>query len=120
MKKRILILSLLLCVATGLMSSEWISFGKDATFSKKPMIVNISSSHTYVDIGMQVFGAQWEEIKTDWMIDTKNETFALFTIPHYAYTGEIGKPKLPMVTGVIEVPHKAKIEVKIIKANYKK
>jgi len=82
-------------------------------------IANISSSNTSVKIEVQVFGAQWEDINTDWMKNTKNESFALFTIPHYAYTGEIGKSKLPMVTGVIEVPHKAKIEVEIIKANYK-
>ncbi len=53
------------------------------------------------------------------MAGTDREAFTQLSIPGYAYTGEIGKPKLPMVTAVLDAPLGARVEVRVLSADYR-
>jgi hypothetical protein len=46
------------------------------------------------------------------------ELFSILSIGEYAYTGEIGKPKLPMITQVMDVPHGAEIKLELLESDF--
>ncbi len=97
---------------------KWIPF--DGTKEpQKPSVRCLTKSLVDVTLEAEVKGVDYKVIKTDFMENSTGETFALLRLPGYAYTGEIGKPKMPMLTGVIEVPHEAELKIEVIDAEYK-
>jgi|GEM_PF-535218 len=98
---------------------KWVPILKGFQDVTKPEIVCLKSDISGVEIQTDAFGFEWRNVKTDFMKHSTGEEFALLTIRDYAYTGEIGKPKLPMVTGVIEVPHGADVKLTVVSGDYK-
>ncbi|MCU0607071.1 MAG: C25 family cysteine peptidase, partial [Candidatus Edwardsbacteria bacterium] len=49
----------------------------------------------------------------------KDEAFTQLTIPGYAHTGELGKPKLPMLTAVLDVPVGATVSASVVDGDYR-
>ncbi|MEO0095160.1 MAG: C25 family cysteine peptidase, partial [candidate division WOR-3 bacterium] len=104
---------LLLCVI--LLWAEWVPFGTEQ-IPKKTSIELLSANETSVQLNIKIFGAEVSEYDANKLTYTGKEVFALLKIDEYAFIGEIGKPKLPMVTSVLDVPHKANIKVEVISA----
>ena len=97
---------------------EWIPFGKELSLPTKPTIKKLSSSSVYLSYSSHIPGVRCKTIETDWMKEVTGEEFVLFSFPNDAYTGEVGKPKLPVLTQVIEIPHGADVEVEILDVKY--
>ena len=86
----------------------------------KDFTINVlSKSIDNIIIEANVNKLDYRTLKTDFMKNTQGEEFSLISLGEYAFTGEIGKPKLPMMTCVLDVPHDADIEIKLISADYK-
>ncbi|MCD6400074.1 immune inhibitor A, partial [candidate division WOR-3 bacterium] len=109
----------LLLLLSSFSEGKWVSFVKGVANPVKTHIVAPSFSDNFVDITLDDYGLEWRTAKTDFMKNSTGEEFALLTLRDYAYTGEIGKPKLPMVTGVIEIPYGAELEITIEETDYK-
>ncbi|UCG91847.1 MAG: hypothetical protein JSV97_12400, partial [candidate division WOR-3 bacterium] len=93
--------------------ARWIPF--DEINLQRTTEINVhSAGEFHVDITVNAHGFRLEEIDTKQITDVGTEVFALLSIDEYAYTGDIGKPKLPMVTTVLDVPHQARITVEVL------
>ncbi|MGB9720413.1 MAG: C25 family cysteine peptidase, partial [bacterium] len=108
---------LMLLLGALFLWAEWVPFGTER-IQKKTTIDVISSNEYSAQILINIFGAEVSEYDAGKLTDTGKEVFALLKIDEYAFTGEIGKPKLPMVTAVLDVPHRAEIRVNVISAEY--
>jgi len=104
-----------LALALDMPDSMWIGF-KSST-SEKPEVKALSVSGDQATVSVDIRGLEAGLVPQAWIGNDK-ETFAQLTIPGYAFTGEICKPKLPMVTAVLDAPHGAKVEVEVLGANY--
>ncbi len=102
----------------GLQAWDWIPFDKKISQPTRPEFTRISSRKFSLLFKSHIPGIRYKTVKTDWMVNGIGEEFVLFSFPHYAYTGEIGKPKLPVLTQVIEIPHEAELEVEIKDAKF--
>ena len=60
-----------------------------------------------------------DKISTAAMPNSAGEEFALLSIPGGAYTGETGKPRLPMLSVVLDAPWGAAINVHVMDAVYR-
>ena len=101
-----------------LLEARWIPFQKGHAY-KMPEVRITGSSVLSMTLSTRVFGCEAKLITTDDMINTKNEIFTLLTMPGEYYTGEIGKPKLPVIRKTIEIPHDARIEAEVIRSEHK-
>ncbi|MEO0186001.1 MAG: C25 family peptidase propeptide domain-containing protein, partial [candidate division WOR-3 bacterium] len=101
----------------GYVCAGWIPFGNEQ-MPKRTAIDVISANEHSVQLNISMFGAELSDYDASKLTDTGKEVFALLKIDEYAFTGEIGKPKLPMVTEVLDVPHGAEIQIAVISADY--
>ncbi len=93
--------------------ARWIPFDEQGL--QRTTEINVhSASEFQVDVTINTYGFRLEEIDTKQITDVGAEIFALLSIDEYAYTGDIGKPKLPMVTTILDVPHQARITVEVL------
>lgn len=115
--RRLFILFILIFLVE-LYAWEWIPFDKELSLPKKPTIKKLSSSSVYLSYSSRIPGVRCKTIETDWMKEGTGEEFVLFSFSNDAYTGEVGKPKLPVLTQVIEIPHGANVEVEILDVKY--
>ena len=115
--KRLLLLFVFVC-SIGLSGWEWIPFNKEISRPEEPSITGLSFDRNSVSFRVNIHGVRYKTVETDWMIDGTGEEFVLFSLPLSAYTGDIGKPKLPMFTQVIEISHSAELEVRITNSKY--
>ncbi|KPK67281.1 hypothetical protein AMJ87_13590, partial [candidate division WOR_3 bacterium SM23_60] len=99
------------------LQAAWKSFTKEDA-ERTPHITVLSSDESSVVLNVDIFGAEVKEIDTKETTDIGEEIFVLFSVGEYAYTADIGKPKLPMVTSVLDVPHRATIQVEVLNADY--
>ena len=113
-KTKIVVAILFLCCQ---LQAAWKSFTKEDA-ERTPHITVLSSDESSVVLNVDIFGAEVKEIDTKETTDIGEEIFVLFSVGEYAYTADIGKPKLPMVTSVLDVPHRATIQVEILNADY--
>ncbi len=111
------------CVILGLLmgflflQGAWLPFSSNRI--QKPVQIDlVSSNENGLQLNIDVFGAVLDEYDAIKLTDTGNEVFALLKLDEYAFMGEIGKPKLPMVTAVLDVPHRAQISIEILSAEY--
>ncbi len=111
------------CVILGLLmgflflQGAWLPLSSNR--NQKPVQIDlVSSNENGVQLNIDVFGAELEEYDATKLTDTGNEVFALLKVDEYAFMGEIGKPKLPMVTAALDVPHRAQISVEVLSAEY--
>lgn len=115
--RRLFILFILIFLVE-LYAWEWIPFDKELSLPTKPTIKKLSSSSVYLSYSSHIPGIRCKTIETDWMKEGTGEEFVLFSFSNDAYTGEVGKPKLPVLTQVIEIPHGANVEVEILDVKY--
>ena len=115
--RRLFILFILIFLVE-LYAWEWIPFDKELSLPTKPTIKKLSSSSVYLSYSIHIPGIKCKTIETDWMKEGTGEEFVLFSFSNDAYTGEVGKPKLPVLTQVIEIPHGADVEVEILDVKY--
>ena len=108
---------IIIFLAFNVLSARWIAFDNSAS-SNPAEIRLLSSSSGSTHFSISVFGMESEMVKTDMMINTRNETFVRFSIPDAYYTGEIGKPQLPAIKQTIGVPFGARVEIRIVRADY--
>ncbi|MEO0226887.1 MAG: C25 family cysteine peptidase [candidate division WOR-3 bacterium] len=99
------------------LEASWVPFRLDNRVEKTAVNV-LSSTESSVLVNFEIFGAEVSEYDARKLTDTGDEVFAVFKIDEYAFTGEIGRPQLPMITAVLDVPHKAEIRVEVISADY--
>jgi hypothetical protein len=107
----------LVLLACTTMSARWIPFEQNATPSK-PHIEVVSADEYSVMLNIRTFGLDITDVDTKQITDKGKEIFALLSIGEYAHIRDIGRPKLPMVTAVLDVPHRAKINIRVISAEY--
>ena len=94
---------IIITVLSGsLLEAGWISF-KDNHPNQMPEVRLIVSSELSMTLDMRVFGCETRLVDTKDMLNSNNETFTLLTIPESYYSGEIGKPKLPVIRKTIEI-----------------
>ncbi|MGQ9665647.1 MAG: C25 family cysteine peptidase, partial [bacterium] len=105
-----------LCAST-LLQGAWIPFRASEEIHNATIDL-LSSNESSVLLNFDIYGAELSEYDAQKLTDTGNEVFALLKIDEYAYISEIGKPKLPMLTAVLDVPHKAQISVEVVSAEY--
>ncbi len=101
-----------------LLEARWIPFQKGYLY-EVPEVSITASSILSTTLHTRVFGCEAQLINTDDMIDTQNEDFTLLAMPEQYYTGEIGKPRLPVIRRTIEIPHDARIRVEVIYSEHK-
>ena len=111
------LLSIMILLPCCLVQAEWQTFEKEG-LKQAPQIEVLSSNEFSVVIDVDIPGAEVEEIDTRQTTDIGDEVFALFSMGKYTYTADIGKPKLPMVTSILDVPHRAIIDVEVLRADY--
>ncbi|OPX17756.1 hypothetical protein BXT86_04775, partial [candidate division WOR-3 bacterium 4484_100] len=99
-----------------LVSAHWISFQNGMRQPPQMKCLNLDQSSAVIDFSFSGFDTR--TIDTRKMTDIGKETFVLLSIGEYAFTSDIGKPKLPMATAVLDVPYDAKIEVVLLSADY--
>jgi hypothetical protein len=116
--RRFFIVTILISIIK-ILAWEWIPFDWNISILKEPEIRKISSSNMYLSYRCHISGMRYEKIKTDWMKNGSGEEFALFSFPGFAYTGEIGEPKLPVITQVVEIPHGAELSVRVVDFKYR-
>jgi len=114
-KSRIFASVLLACT---LLSARWIPFRPNVP-EREPQIVVLSSDMSSVMLNIETFGFDVRDVDTKQTTDNGTESFSLLTIDEYAHMGDVGKPKLPIITSVLDVPHGAEISVELISAEYK-
>ena len=114
LQKRLIILSaIMFCLA----QAKWISF--KAHDVKQNIIVNIlSTNEDDCILNIDIAGATLNEYDATQFTDIGKEVFILLSLGEYAYTGDIGKPKLPMLTNVLDVPYQAITNVEILQADF--
>ncbi|MDI6740153.1 MAG: C25 family cysteine peptidase, partial [Candidatus Edwardsbacteria bacterium] len=86
--------------------------------SNKPEVKLLSASKGGVTISATLSGLE-NKLLPAAVTGAKEELFAELTIPGFAYTGELGKPKLPMITAVLDVPIGAGVSVNVTNGNYR-
>ncbi|MEA3432547.1 MAG: C25 family peptidase propeptide domain-containing protein, partial [candidate division WOR-3 bacterium] len=109
---------IILLLVPSLSEGNWVPFVPGIRQALKPDVVATTYSEYSVDIDVETYGIEWKIKETDFMENSIGEEFALLSFRHYAYTGEIGKPKLPMVTGVIEIPYGSQLRLEIKDTEY--
>ena len=115
MKKRgFLVLGLFACT---LLSARWIPFKQNVAESE-PQIEVLSADAYSVKLNIRTFGLDVRDVNTEQTTDKGKEIFTLLSIGEYAHMGDIGKPKMPIITTVLDVPHRAEISVEVISAEY--
>ena len=91
-------------------SKTWIAF--DDTCSPKPPSVRIlESSQQRCVIDVTTYGMRRE------IVHEAGRIFAKISLPNYGFTGEVGKPQLPAIRGLIEIPPGKKARPKITEVN---
>jgi len=107
----------LLLISIGFLWAEWIPFNTSQI--EKETVIELTSSNEYsAQISINISGAEFSEYDASKLTDTGKEVFALLKIDEYAFMSDIGKPRLPMVTTVLDVPHRAEIKVEVLSADY--
>ncbi len=109
-----LFFTFILCVMA---QAAWIPF-RSAGMEQKTTIAVTAADANGLLMDINLYGADLSEYDATRLTDTGHETFAILKIDEYAYLAEIGKPKLPMVTAVMDVPYQARIDVQIIGSEY--
>jgi len=113
------IATILVCgtaVAVDMPRTAWINLSSPQ--SQKAVVRATASSPAGVTINASLSGLERTELPPA-MTGTDRETFSQLTIQGFAYTGEIGRPKLPMMTAVLDAPLGARIEVRVVSADYR-
>jgi gingipain R len=118
MRRERLILGLVLLLALGsLAHAAWIPFRTDRLHQETTIMVS-NSNAAGLTMEINVFGAEVSEYDAAKMTDIGREVFAQLKIDEYAYLGELGKPRLPMVTAVVDVPYHAGIAVQVMGTDF--
>lgn len=81
--------------------------------AKAPEIRVIESNFDRVVFEVKVSGMWSEEVKT------KGGVFNQLTIPECGITNVIGEPRLPVISRMVQIPHKAEMEVAVIGSEYR-
>ncbi len=102
--------------AVELPDTKWIGFTTKQ--SQKAEVKALTVTKGGATLAASIYGLE-AVVLPEAMVGTDREEFFQITVPGYAYTGEIGRPKLPMVTAVLDAPYGAKVEARIISANYR-
>jgi len=87
-------------------SSSWILF-EDAKSPKPPQIEVLRSDEQACVIAITTRGMYRDQVKTG------QKDFDKLTIPEYGFTNELGKPQLPAIRGLIEVPPRKNVRLTI-------
>jgi len=101
-----------------LLEARWIPFQKGYPY-EAPEVRITASSMLSTSLSTRIFGCEAQVIETDGMINTQNEVFTLLTLPGEYHTGEIGKPRLPVIRRTVEIPHDARIEIEVVSRKHK-
>ncbi|HEX7320149.1 MAG TPA: C25 family cysteine peptidase, partial [bacterium] len=120
MKTRVLMIAQPVIVMLALCSfvqAAWIPFTGDRAIRETEVKVE-SQLDNSVTLDVDIFGAEASDYDAATMTDTGRERFTVLKIDEYAFLSEIGNPKLPMVTAVLDVPHGAEIQVQILSSDY--
>ena len=113
-KKGLILISVIMfCFA----HAEWIPFRNNRS-KQMPKIKLMASNEFSVILNADIFGADLKQLASKQASDADHEAFVCFSISEYAYTGDIGKPKLPMITSVLDVPHQAQLNIELLNADY--
>jgi len=113
-KARILVLALFAC---SLLSARWIPFSPNVA-ARESQIDVIAANANVVTLNIKTFGCDIRDVDTKQTTDNGTEVFSLLSIDEYAHIGDIGKPQLPIITSVLDVPHRAAISIEVISAEY--
>ena len=110
--KKYLILSLLLVflLITNVWSADFSFNGK---IHSQPQLDITLSNPNIVEIAIEIPSISLEEV------ETKAGTYSLITLPNYGYTAEIGKPKLPVIRKMVQIPYGADVEVELVYSEIK-
>jgi gingipain K len=82
--------------------------------SATPDIDVLSLSNSSVSLRTRFSSANVENIDTRLVSDNGTEVFSLLSLGEFTHTHDIGKPKLPVITTVLDVPHGAQVVVRIL------
>ncbi len=113
-QKRLIILSaIMFCLA----QAKWISF-KAHDVKQDPVVNILSTNEDDCILNIDIAGATLKEYDATQFTDIGKEVFIFLSLGEYPYTGDIGKPKLPMLTNVLDVPYQAVTNVEILQADF--
>lgn len=98
-------LILTLLIGFGMVHAKYVPFGPG---EGNPGVKVLSSSTNGIDLNVIVPGV---EILTEKLEKGK---FAVLKLGDYGFTTELGKPQIPVITKLIEVPIGARVEAKVI------
>lgn len=104
---KFLITSLLLISSVYLFSQEWISLDS-SNVVRKPLVEIVSSNSQELVFSVKIFGFYKDLVNID------NSIYAHIHIPDCQSLGEVGKPALPIITELIEVPSESDLRITII------
>jgi len=113
--KRIVLSTTILIIILGV--SAGIVYNNNSRISGDPVVLN-NETPDRLSISFRTPRLEWENQQTGFMNNAKGEEFVQINAGEFAYTHEIGKPKLPMITSVIDAPHDAEFELIITNADF--
>ncbi|MRR09145.1 hypothetical protein EG831_03465, partial [bacterium] len=109
-------LSLLSGAAFGAADNGWIAVNQTA--NTKAEVRLLAQSRGALTIAASLPGLEKELLPVG-RTGAKGEAFTQLTIPGFAHTGELGKPKLPMLTAVLDVPVGATVSASVVDGDYR-
>jgi len=90
---------------------NWIPFGAEGIPQKaEPQVVRCDAQSIRIDVKIPGMLSR--------RLSTKGGEFTRLTLIDYGYTTEIGKPQLPVIRELVEIPHGANFSVDVISASY--
>ncbi|MFC1851569.1 C25 family cysteine peptidase [candidate division CSSED10-310 bacterium] len=105
---------ILMIVSTPLFAGEpiWYPVGQGSKNIEKPYIMTLSEGKTKISFEVDIPGLLVQDVLT------KGGTFRGFALPGHTFYGQIGQARLPAIRLLVEVPHQAKINIRINEPKY--
>ncbi len=90
---------------------QWLPLGGVTTpAGSEPSVVETPQGNEALGIDVHIFGVHWEQV------NTKEGTFTRIDLPGAGHATEIGRPRLPVIRKLIELPYDAEVKLEIMSA----
>ncbi len=111
-KRLLSFLFLSLIFLLGKVQGGWFS-PEGVASPEKPKVSLLRSDPTAIGVEVELKGFNYQ------VVSTKGGNFSEFSIPGYGFNREIGKPKLPVIRELVEIPYGATPSLQIISSSSK-
>lgn len=90
--------------------TQWLPFWNAPSAGLEPSVTPSPRGTDAVEVRVDVFGLNWEEVST------KAGPFVRIDVPEAGLSTEIGKPRLPVIRRLIEIPYDADVALEVLSA----